>query len=141
MQPIGPRRDSRPGSGALPRAAVPSPLSLLRISRVTLSDGRDPTVAAPDRLTRFALTLGRIIPDALTTSVVLLVLVFLVALLMGNSLWTTMDAYYRGLWMLLQFTMQMTLILVLSTTLGAAAPFRRMVIRLSRLPASTTQVL
>jgi short-chain fatty acids transporter len=107
---------------------------------VAHSDG-DPSVAPPDRLSRFALALGRIIPDALTTSVVLLALVFIVALLMGDSLGTTMDAYYRGLWMLLQFTMQMTLILVLSSTLGAAAPFRRLVIRLSRLPATTSQVL
>jgi short-chain fatty acids transporter len=84
--------------------------------------------------------MGRVIPDALTTSIALLVLVFLVALLMGNSLGRTMDAYYRGLWMLLQFTAQMTLILVLSSTLGATAVFKRMVLRLARVPRTTTAV-
>ena len=97
--------------------------------------------AAPDRLSRFALALGRVVPDALTTSIVLLALVFIVALLMGNSLGRTMDAYYRGLWMLLQFTMQMTLILVLSGTLGATPSFKRMVMRLAQVPRTTTQVL
>jgi len=96
---------------------------------------------APDRLTRFALAIGRVIPDALTTGIALMVLVFVVALLMGNSLGTTMDAYYRGLWMLLQFTMQMTLILVLSGTLGRTALFKRLVPRLARLPRTTTEVL
>jgi short-chain fatty acids transporter len=96
---------------------------------------------APDRLTRFALAIGRVIPDALTTGIALMVLVFVVALLMGNSLGQTMDAYYRGLWMLLQFTMQMTLILVLSGTLGRTPLFKRLVPRLARLPRTTTQVL
>jgi short-chain fatty acids transporter len=95
----------------------------------------------PDRLTRFASLVGRLIPDALTTSIVLLVAVFGVALAMGNPLERTMDAYYRGLWMLLPFTMQMTLILVLSSTLGATPFFRRLVVFLSRLPRSQVQVL
>lgn len=99
------------------------------------------TAPGPDRLTRFATLIGRLIPDALSTSVVLLVLVFGVALLMGNTLQATMDAYYRGLWMLLPFTMQMTLILVLSSTLGATPFFKRLVVSLSRLPRSTSQVL
>jgi short-chain fatty acids transporter len=96
---------------------------------------------AADRLTRFALAMGRVIPDALTTSIGLTVLLFVVALLMGNSLGKTMDAYYRGLWMLLQFTAQMTLILVLSSTLGATPVFKRLVQRLASVPRTTTQVL
>src|SRR5512134_4045000 len=94
-----------------------------------------------DKLTRIALGLGRLIPDALTTSIALLVLVVAVALAMGNSLTATMDAYYRGLWLLLPFTMQMTLILVLSSTLGATHTFRRLVRAVSRVPRTTTQVL
>ncbi|HET9515171.1 MAG TPA: TIGR00366 family protein [Gemmatimonadales bacterium] len=94
-----------------------------------------------DKLTRIALGLGRLIPDALTTSIALLVLVVAVALAMGNSLTATMDAYYRGLWLLLPFTMQMTLILVLSSTLGATQTFRRLVRAVSRVPRTTTQVL
>lgn len=99
------------------------------------------TTGAPDRLTRFAEGAGGLIPDALTTSIGLLVLVFAIALIMGNSIGATMDAYYRGLWSLLPFTMQMTLILVLSSALGATMFFRRLVISLSRLPRSTSQVL
>jgi short-chain fatty acids transporter len=52
-----------------------------------------------------------------------------------------MDAYYRGLWMLLQFTMQMTLILVLSLILGATPTFKNAVIAVSRLPRTQMQVM
>jgi short-chain fatty acids transporter len=107
---------------------------------MSVGPARAPT-GAPDRLTRLAERAGGLIPDALSTSVGLLILVFAIALLMGNSMGATMDAYYRGLWSLLPFTMQMTLILVLSSTLGATAFFRRLVVSLSRLPRSASQVL
>jgi short-chain fatty acids transporter len=94
-----------------------------------------------DGFTRLATQVGRLIPDALSASIALLVLVFLVALAMGNSLTTTVDAYYRGLWMLLQFTMQMTLILVLSSTLGATGVFKRLIVALSSIPRSAGQVV
>jgi short-chain fatty acids transporter len=93
-----------------------------------------------DRLARFARALGRIIPDAMSTCIVMMVLVFAAALLLGNSLATVGDAYYRGLWMLVPFTMQMTLILVLSSTLGAAPAFKRIVARVATLPRSEAQV-
>jgi len=83
----------------------------------------------------------RIVPDAITTSIILLVVLFGLSLALGASFTASMDAYYRGLWMLLQFTMQMTLILVLSLVLGATAAFRNAVIALSRLPRTTTQVM
>jgi short subunit fatty acids transporter len=54
----------------------------------------------------------------------MLVLLGVGALAIGNSGAAVMDAFYRGLWMLLPFTMQMALILVLSSTLGAAPVFR-----------------
>ena len=63
------------------------------------------------------------------------------ALALGESAANTMDAYYRGLWMLLEFTMQMTLILVLSLILGATPVFKNAVIYLSRLPSTQTQVM
>jgi short-chain fatty acids transporter len=94
-----------------------------------------------DRMTRFATAIGRLIPDAMSTSIVLLVVVFAGALLMGNTLEGTADAYYRGLWMLLPFTMQMTLILVLSSTLGSTPFFRKAIVALSRLPGTASQVL
>ena len=83
----------------------------------------------------------RVVPDAITTSIILLVLLFGLALSLGTGLTPAMDAYYRGLWMLLQFTMQMTLILVLSLILGATPTFKNAVIYLSRLPKTRAQVM
>jgi short-chain fatty acids transporter len=98
--------------------------------------GPDPT----DRATRFAQFVGRVIPDAMSTAVGMLLLLALGALAEGNTGLAVMDAFYRGLWMLLPFTMQMTLILVLSSTLGASPVFKGAVARLSRLPRSRGQV-
>lgn len=95
---------------------------------------------SPDRLTRFALAVGRVIPDATTTSVMMLLIVGAAALLLGGTFDATADGYYRGLWMMLPFTMQMTLILVLSSSLGAAPLFRRGVARLAAVPRTTGQV-
>src|SRR4029453_6471032 len=83
----------------------------------------------------------RVVPDAITTSIILLVGLFGLSLTLGSSLTATLDAYYRGLWMLLQFTMQMTLILVLSLIVGATPAFRNAIVALSRLPKTTTQVM
>jgi short-chain fatty acids transporter len=51
------------------------------------------------------------------------------------------DAYYQGLWMLLAFTMQVTLILVLGSALGSAPFFRRAIVGLSRIPKTETAVV
>ena len=83
----------------------------------------------------------RVVPDAITTSILLLVVLFGLSLSLGSGLTATIDAYYRGLWMLLQFTMQMTLILVLSLILGATPAFKNAVIFLSRLPRTQPQVI
>ena len=88
-----------------------------------------------------ATVMERIVPDAITTSILLLVVLFGLSLAIGTGLTATMDAYYRGLWMLLQFTMQMTLILVLSLILGATPTFKNAVIHLSRLPKTQAQVI
>ena len=98
-----------------------------------MADASPPPV---DRLTRFSQVIGRIIPDAMSTAVLMLALLAVAALATGNPGATVMDAFYRGLWMMLPFTMQMTLILVLSSTLGAAPVFRRLVARLSRIPTT-----
>ena len=74
---------------------------------------------SPDRISRFAQTVGTLVPDATSASVILLLVVAGAALAFGTAPGAIVDAYYRGLWMLLPFTMQMTLILVLSSTLGA----------------------
>ena len=73
-------------------------------------------------LERFSLWMGRAVPDAITASVIFLFVVAAAALAIGTPGTVVMDAYYRGLWMLLPFTMQMTLIIVLSTALSTTSP-------------------
>lgn len=90
---------------------------------------------------RFARVMGRFIPDAITAAILLLAALFVVALTIGNSVSTTMDAWYRGLWMLLPFTMQMTLIITLSSVLGQTSVFKKAVVALSSLPKTANQVI
>jgi short-chain fatty acids transporter len=96
---------------------------------------------APSRLDRFAAFIAQYVPDAITASVILLIVLVAVALACGNPPAKVSDAYYRGLWMLLPFTMQMTLLILLSSALALTPFFRRAVSRLSTLPASTLQVV
>src|SRR2546430_1965708 len=63
------------------------------------------------------------------------------AMALGNPLSRVMDAYHQGLWMLLPFTMQMTLILVLSLALAATPFFRRAIARLARAPNTRNQFI
>lgn len=97
--------------------------------------------ARPGLLEIFARVMGRFVPDAITASVILLLILGGMALLMGNSPSKTLDAYYQGLWMLLPFTMQMTLIIVLSSVLGATPFFKTAITRLSRIPNSKIQAI
>jgi short-chain fatty acids transporter len=97
--------------------------------------------APANRLERFSHALGNLVPDATSASVVLLGIVALAALGTSNTPATVADAYYRGLWMLLPFTMQMTLILVLSSVVSATPLFRRAVISLADKPSSLAQVV
>ncbi len=90
---------------------------------------------------RVAQAMERLVPDAITTAIILMVVLFVLSLALGASATATMDAYYRGLWSLLAFTMQMTLILVLSLILGSTPVFKRLVVSVSRLPKTTTQVV
>ena len=90
---------------------------------------------------RLAVLMERVVPDATTTSILLLVVLVLIAMAIGTPLSTTVDAYYRGLWNLLAFTMQMTLILVLSLILGATPFFKRIIITVSQLPRTVPQVV
>jgi short-chain fatty acids transporter len=100
--------------------------------------GQRGAVTWVDRLAR---TMERVVPDAITTSILLLVSMFVLSQALGAGVSGAMDAYYRGLWSLLTFTMQMTLILVLSLILGATPLFRKAIIGLSRLPRTRPQVV
>ena len=92
-------------------------------------------------LDRFAALVSRYVPDAITACAVLLVALFGAALALGNSPEQVGAAYYDGLWMLLPFTMQMTLIIVLSATLATTPFFRGAISALARLPRTATQVV
>ena len=89
----------------------------------------------------FSRLVERLVPDAITTSVILLIGVSIISLSIGNSVTATIDAYYKGLWMLLAFTMQMTLILALSLVLASTPAFKKSVLALSRIPRTTIQVV
>lgn len=92
-------------------------------------------------LARYSRVMARIVPDAISTAVFMLVVLFVMSVTIGNSLAATVDAWYRGLWMLLPFTMQMTLVLVLGSVLAATPLFRKMIIAVSRKPRTATQVI
>jgi short-chain fatty acids transporter len=94
-----------------------------------------------DRVTTFARAVGAFVPDATAMAVFMIVALGVAALALGNSVAVTVDAFYRGLWMLLAFTLQMTLVLVLSGVVSSTSVFRRAAQRLAALPRSTTQVV
>ncbi|HKA20788.1 MAG TPA: TIGR00366 family protein [Blastocatellia bacterium] len=100
-----------------------------------------PAPTQQSKLEIFAQVMGRFVPDAITASVILLVLLTGMAMALGNGAAKTLDAYYQGLWMLLPFTMQMTLIIVLSTVLGATPFFKSGITRLSHLPNTQFQAI
>ena len=102
---------------------------------------REANVLGKNWIDTFSRLIERLVPDAITTSTILLIAVSIISLSIGNSVTATIDAYYRGLWMLLAFTMQMTLILVLSLVLASTPAFRKTVLWLSRLPRTTVQVV
>ena len=89
----------------------------------------------------FSRLVERLVPDAITTSVILLIGVSIISLSIGNSVTETVNAYYKGLWMLLAFTMQMTLILTLSLILASTTTFKKAVLAVSRIPRTKVQVV
>lgn len=97
--------------------------------------------SSKSRLDRFASAVSHLVPDAITASVILLLALAAAALAMGNTGDQVMEAYYRGLWMLLPFTMQMTLIIVLSSALASTLFFKRTVARLSAWPRTGNQMV
>src|SRR5690242_16552249 len=85
--------------------------------------------------------IARFVPDAITASVMLTLTMAALALSLGNPVVRVLDAYHQGLWMMLQFTMQMTLIIVLSAALATTPIFRRAVAALARIPRTPRQVV
>lgn len=97
--------------------------------------------ARGSRLEEMSRAIGRLTPDAITAAAFMLVTLAISALLLGNPLERVLDAWYRGLWMLLPFTMQMTLVLVLSGVVGQTPWFRATIQRLATLPSTENQVI
>lgn len=93
------------------------------------------------RAERFALAVEKYIPDAITSAVFMVIILFIFTTSIGVPISKTVDAYYRGLWLLLAFTMQMTLIITLSAVFGSSPVFRRAITTLSRVPKSPYQVI
>ncbi|MBK6349195.1 MAG: hypothetical protein IPF50_05050 [Proteobacteria bacterium] len=83
----------------------------------------------------FARRDGSFVPDAAASAVIMLSALAGTSLALDDSLLTSVDAFYRGLWRLLPSSMLMTLILVLSTVLSLTEAFRR-AIRAHRGPAA-----
>jgi short-chain fatty acids transporter len=70
----------------------------------------------------------------------MVIILFLFATSIGVPASKTTDAFYRGLWMLLAFTMQMTLIITLSAVFGSSPVFRKLIMALAKIPSSPFQV-
>ena len=93
------------------------------------------------RLDRFADFIVKFVPDAITASVILLLLLAVFALALGNPPLQLIDAYYKGFWSLLPFTSQMTLTIVLGAALASSPVFQTAVGALSRLPRTASQMV
>src|SRR4051794_4845238 len=85
--------------------------------------------------------MSRWVPDAVTAGVMLTFVTVVIALALGNPISRVLEAYHQGLWMLLPFTMQMTLILVLSLALALTPLFRGAIARLALIPKSRNQFI
>lgn len=94
-----------------------------------------------DRIADFARRAGDFVPDATATAVIMLFMLVAAALALGDTLTTTVDAWYRGLWMLLPFSMQMTLILALSGVISMTDGFRRFARAVANKPKTLPQVV
>ncbi len=93
-----------------------------------------------DRIENFTRAVGAHVPDAMALAVIMLIALFGISLGFDNTLEATTDGFYRGLWMLLAFSMQMALLLMLSTVASATPYFRNLVLALAQRPASAGQV-
>lgn len=93
------------------------------------------------RMERFALVMEKYVPDAISSAVIMVLILTLFATSIGVPLFKTGEAYYKGFWILLAFTMQMTLIITLSSVFGSSPLFRKIIMYLARIPNSPHQVM
>ena len=82
------------------------------------------------------------LPDAFIFCIILTIVVFLAALpVTGMKLWDVADAWGKGIWSLLKFSMQMALVLVLGTALATAPPVKRAINAAAGVPKSPTSAI
>lgn len=83
----------------------------------------------------------RYLPDAFIFVFALTILVFILGMLHGSSFPEVLDLWGKGLFELLPFTMQSTLILVTGFALAQTGPVNRVLKSFARLPKNEVQVI
>ena len=78
----------------------------------------------------------RWIPDAFVFALMATVIVFAGALGIGAEPLAVVDAWGKGFWELIPFTMQMALVIIAGYVLASAPPAYRLIARIARLPRS-----
>lgn len=78
----------------------------------------------------------RWLPDAFVFALIGTVVVFVAALVHGAAPGAIVDAWGAGLWDLLPFTLQMSLVIVTGSVVATARPVRRLIDRLATIPTS-----
>ena len=82
------------------------------------------------------------LPDAFIFCIILTIVVFGAAMpVTGMKLWDVADAWGKGIWSLLKFSMQMALVLVLGTALATAPPVKRAINAAAGVPKSPTSAI
>ena len=79
----------------------------------------------------FAERLKHWIPDPFVFAVMLTVITAVFALLSGSDAQTLLDGWYKGFWMLMEFAMQMVLMLVTGYSIALSSPVRRLIDKLA----------
>lgn len=96
-----------------------------------------------DKMTQGSVKLvERFLPDPYIFAIILTFVVFLVAMLTTQSgPLTIIEAWYGGFWSLLQFSMQMAMILVTGTILATAPLFKKGLGKLASIPKNKIQAI
>jgi short-chain fatty acids transporter len=91
---------------------------------------------------RFTAWAERWLPDAFVFALVATLLVFALGLGAGRaSPVALLDAWGKGFWELLPFTMQMALVIVTGYVLAVSRPVSRAIVRLARVPRSAREAI
>ncbi|AUD65965.1 short-chain fatty acid transporter [Tenericutes bacterium MZ-XQ] len=96
-----------------------------------------------DKMTQGSVKLvERFLPDPYIFAIILTFVVFLVAMITTQSgPLTIIEAWYGGFWSLLQFSMQMAMILVTGTILATAPLFKKGLGKLASIPKNKIQAI